>query len=84
MIWNNNKVVNCELQWMAEVYKSNFNKNKLTRSSYPSNSYTGTQDKRFFPFLPNSDFLVPSGFTISPICGCSANWLSPGIPILYQ
>lgn len=39
MIWNNNKVVNCELQWMAEVYKSNFNKNKLTRSSYPSNSY---------------------------------------------
>lgn len=39
MIWNNNKVVNCELQWMAEVYKSNFNKNKRTRSSYPSNSY---------------------------------------------
>lgn len=36
MIWNNNKVVNYELQWMAEVYKFNFNKNKLTRSSYPS------------------------------------------------
>lgn len=50
----------------------------------PLTATTGTQDKRFFPFLPNSDFFVSSDFTISPICGCSANWLSPGILICHQ